>query len=357
MKLLTYEKLAQMVYDWNSLVEPVRRKAIENTFGRELFQKSKIDDTLKQCVQLFMCGQPLPELEENDLTVLKIRLLFARDYFWSRHHHFPVAEPWDSAKAAQLITQALTDTWHTDGLSWLVLHRASLPISKACQHWELCESARWAMLEYKETESWGYTPGKLTKDPAQYTLDDLRALARNLKQRVERGENNPFPTKELHYIDVSEASSLSSTEWLAEDLQRLMKDASYQPSSASRSSRLSKRLEFASVFMSIFQEKRKITKREAYATIGILCSVVWAKHGKSWLDSGTKTSEAEDVIEWGGRPYHITFEDLPHAEWIIDMMECPGALAYFDLSEPYQLLTYPPSLSTGHDHHQNQSKA
>lgn len=337
MLILTYENLAERLNEWHNGIPSVSRLELVNTLGRDLFQRSRIDPLMRSCVKYFMYGGECPQLEERWHVVLKVRLLFARDYFWSLHHHSPIIEQWEDERAEHLITLALIDHWHHYGFSWLVLHRAGLPISKACQHWELCESARWAALKYEENKSWGYVPGKLTQDEATWSLEDLRQLAKKLKRRVERGEYNPFPTEELHYTDVQEATHLESTVWLAEDLLRLMKDDDFKPRSIYRSSRLSKRFEFALVYMTIFNEKRLITKREAYATIGIICSVVWAKYGKAWLEAATKPGDALGVIEWAS-PYHLTLEELPHVNLLVDELECSVCLAYFNTSEPYSCL-------------------
>lgn len=102
---------------------------LRNTTGRDLFQKSIISEHCKAFLDCCVFGNPTPVLEPWWWLVIRVRLFYAIDTLRS----FPeLKEGWNMtltpSGVAEFVHSLLTLSWQVNGLRWLLLTRAHLPL-------------------------------------------------------------------------------------------------------------------------------------------------------------------------------------------------------------------------------------
>lgn len=285
---LSYDEIANKAYSAYKCLLPITGTMYRSVQGKELFQSSKIEEICESYIEAYIKGFSMHDIENKWRVVLAIRLLFARDYFLSRHHHEPKRDWYSENRLVSLIVLALTTRWREYGFDWLVCHRAGLPIPWSCPSWELCESSRWAMQEYGESSSWRYEPGALSIDNRALDLEGIKTLITKCNDRITRGDKHLEDEQSVDFYkqDVQDAGDLEGELVIAFDFYWLMKDGAFTPRSFFRSCRLAKRLKFAFDFVETMQQLDPVSEREAYATICYIVSVKWNEMGESWLECG-----------------------------------------------------------------------
>ncbi|MDO5471439.1 MAG: hypothetical protein Q4F38_09080 [Akkermansia sp.] len=297
-KSMTYGEIAEMINDWLSMLQPAASDICLEIKGQELFQVARADKLLLQVVDAFLGEAAFPDLARKWVIVLHTRLTYARDLFLSRHQHGDYAEKkYDMQEVAGMIRNAVTSMWHIQGLEWLLLYRGGIAAVESCPDWKLCESARWAMLEYGEAASWGYTPGNITQDPPTYTHDRIKSLIFDLMERM-GGDDFPSESTPFYIDDVREAKSLDDVEGFAWLMRQLMKDPQFSTNSVFRVLRFQKRMMFVLDYFETLPPMEPVSRREAFALITLIATIAWAACGEAWLRYVPNPTRACDGAAW-----------------------------------------------------------
>lgn len=327
-KSVTYGELADMINNWLAELVPVSGPMWMVLKGQELSQQGKADKLMEQSVNALLGGAPSPEIEAKWVAVLRTRLTFARDWFLAKHQH-PLGnvKSYTEAEAAHMIRKAVTAEWQVQGLEWLLLYRSGIPVLRGCPDWKLCESARWAMTEWGEISSMGYEPGVITQDEPIYTLRKIQELVEELYNRVCLADF-PSEVQAFYLDDVKSARRVEETEDFAALMCLMMKDPDMAPHSVFLLQRLAKRLAFAADYLATLEPLAPVTKREAFATIAVICTVVWATYGKGWL-SQSHDPFRRSILERQEESLALSIAHREHIDVICETLESPRFLVYF----------------------------
>lgn len=318
MKMMTYGEIADRINDWLERLVPVHGPIWSVLKGQELFQQSRVDKLMEKAVEHLLGLGDMAELESKWIVVLRTRLTFARDLFLSRHQHpGGKEEKIKRSELARLLKKTLTDEWMIYGLEWLLLYRAGIPALAGCPDWRLCESSRWAMSEYGEYATWGYEPGALSQDPPIYTLEKLRTLVLDLAERM-APVDLPSELLPFYLEDVRAAAEPENAEDFAAVLCMMMKYPDFTVQSVYTIQRFYKRLLFAEDYLKKIKPAQPITKREAYATIAVICTTCWAACGETWLKKRAI------------HPHSFTMEDKRKLDSALAILEAPMILTYMN---------------------------
>lgn len=122
-------EVAEIVSRLFAWLPPGNELALKNTCGRDLFQQSRVDGYCQNFLRYCFFGSRPPEFEIWWWMVIRVRLHFALDYFRSQTLLRP---EWELIATPEVLVDflysQLTLSWQVEGLKWLLLSRARLPL-------------------------------------------------------------------------------------------------------------------------------------------------------------------------------------------------------------------------------------
>lgn len=110
-------------------LDPCHEIDLKNTTGRDLFQKSVIDEHCKAILHYRIFGGERPRIAPYWQVVIRVRLHFAIDTMRRYETESPDWEiPLNAVELVDYLHKLLTLFWYVDGFQWLILQRAKLPL-------------------------------------------------------------------------------------------------------------------------------------------------------------------------------------------------------------------------------------